>query len=1172
MLEQSLLTPDAPPALVDGPIAFPMRQDQQQQQEQGGESSGSSIGSSSSVAEADRQMLQRQFDQSGPGVGPPNLTEAMRITVSIKACASWRQVQALVLEYASSLNALHISAALTHVAQLEQRRQEAAARQQPQQQPQQQEQQLQGGEAAALAAFADDLVALADRHMAAMRTRQAANMLWAVASLSRRADMAGWRPADAFVRRLIGACDHRSAHPPQLAMSAWALGALGVAPDAEWADALLARVRDHMQSFKPSDHARLVWGLAALGITPGAEWLDHLAAAVGGQVSAARRAAAVAEQRRQRQRVQDAQMLRQRRQDEENERRLRAAAAGASDAPSAAEHSHPHAKPARAGRKDGHQQQQDDKGDLEAELRQQRERREAAAAADGDGSGSGESAGAAAEQWARPPPQFSAQDVQMVLHSLVRWGARAAPATQKMLRPLLSAAGMVMGSFDGQALSVLAWCLATLGHRPEYTWCALFLERVRAAAPAMSPQSLSNTLWALAALGVRPSERCMETLSSAAASRAGRMAPQALSNTLWALAVLDYMPPARDLEALLESSEAALPAMSAQALSNSLWASARLGLAPHGAWVGALVAQVTARDAEQSAQGLVNGVWALSRLGRGDDDPAVAQLLKRCTDLLLRQLAALDRAGGGGGRAAFGGGGGIDAAGRGEPVAVGTAEAAEAQQQAAEAFRAAARESGGLTAAEMAALLHTLALGQRKRQQPDAGCSVPQHQHGLGSVSLPVSVCTSYDGAADAAGATEPPSPAAHDAAAPRRLLPLLLQATERALPAAGAQDLAVILRTLVDLGHRPGRRFMRAWLVRSHALFAEALPIDLSHWLMALGRLRFRPPPGWLASFQVATYRRMSRFKPLDMSTTIWACGQLRLSPEPLWLQAALREAARAAPELPPQQLANLVWGLARMRQRPPEPWVSGYCEVAYRQLPNFAPHELSYTLWGLANLNSHVDKEWLSEAMAQVEGQLAADEALFSDDVWHPNQVARALWALSRLKAEPDAAFVAACLRHCFSRARRLSATAICRLLWAIGNVQGWTPPRAWVARALAATHARIGAFRGDQLTVLATSLARLEHRPSDAWLGTFAAAAQAEMGGCDGRVSLLCFVGGRPSAVCVCAVSELSASHCARCTSSHPHPYVKTPPPPPPTPRRSATCCGPSRPSTIAPTPPG
>lgn len=136
-------------------------------------------------------------------------------------------------------------------------------------------------------------------------------------------------------------------------------------------------------------------------------------------------------------------------------------------------------------------------------------------------------------------------------------------------------------------------------------------------------------------------------------------------------------------------------------------------------------------------------------------------------------------------------------------------------------------------------------------------------------------------------------------------------------------------------------------------------------------------------------------------------------------------------------------------------------------------------------------------------MEVQLRDDEDMFSEDVWQPDEVARALWALGRLKAEPDAAFLAACLRHCFSRARRLSPTAICRVLWSIGNVQGWVPPRAWVARALTATHARIGGFSAGQLSVLATSLARLEHRPTEAWLATFAAAAGATMGQCNAPV---------------------------------------------------------------------
>jgi hypothetical protein len=77
----------------------------------------------------------------------------------------------------------------------------------------------------------------------------------------------------------------------------------------------------------------------------------------------------------------------------------------------------------------------------------------------------------------------------------------------------------------------------------------------------------------------------------------------------------------------------------------------------------------------------------------------------------------------------------------------------------------------------------------------------------------------------------------------------------------------------------------------------------------------------------------------------------------------------------------------------------------------------------------------------------------------------------------------------------------------MWSIGNVQGWAPPRGWVARALAATHARIGGFRGLQLALLATSLARLEHRPPDAWLDTFAAAARARLDKSNSRVRAAC-----------------------------------------------------------------
>jgi hypothetical protein len=70
--------------------------------------------------------------------------------------------------------------------------------------------------------------------------------------------------------------------------------------------------------------------------------------------------------------------------------------------------------------------------------------------------------------------------------------------------------------------------------------------------------------------------------------------------------------------------------------------------------------------------------------------------------------------------------------------------------------------------------------------------------------------------------------------------------------------------------------------------------------------------------------------------------------------------------------------------------------------------------------------------------------------------NEVAVSLWALARLRGQPDLRLMGAALQHCFSQARQLTPKGLSMLMWSVGNME-FPPPKAWVAKLLVATQVR-------------------------------------------------------------------------------------------------------------------
>lgn len=109
--------------------------------------------------------------------------------------------------------------------------------------------------------------------------------------------------------------------------------------------------------------------------------------------------------------------------------------------------------------------------------------------------------------------------------------------------------------------------------------------------------------------------------------------------------------------------------------------------------------------------------------------------------------------------------------------------------------------------------------------------------------------------------------------------------------------------------------------------------------------------------------------------------------------------------------------------------------------------------------------------------------------------NDLAMVLWSLTRMKGQLDTNFMMSALRHCFSAARQLTPAGITMVVWALSNLT-WTPPKAWVDKALLVTHVRMHWFDAKELSMLITSLARLEYKPPASWLEGFTAAALKHM----------------------------------------------------------------------------
>lgn len=218
----------------------------------------------------------------------------------IKGARSWQQLQAIVQQNGVAMNHMHVSAVVTHMAQLHAsssgpgagssssrsgragfgsgagddllaavEARHAPRRQQQRQHQQrpsahQQHQHQQPSDSGELDAFLQLLERAVMYHLPSFEGRQLANTLWGFAKL-------GHRPPAPWLEAVLSMCHRRFStfQPQHLANTLYALMQLEYVPGSVWLSDFFAAVRTNLYGFKPGELAQLSYAGGKLRLQPG---------------------------------------------------------------------------------------------------------------------------------------------------------------------------------------------------------------------------------------------------------------------------------------------------------------------------------------------------------------------------------------------------------------------------------------------------------------------------------------------------------------------------------------------------------------------------------------------------------------------------------------------------------------------------------------------------------------------------------------------------------------------------------------------------------------------------------------------------------------------------------------------------------------------------------------
>ncbi|GAX74158.1 hypothetical protein CEUSTIGMA_g1607.t1 [Chlamydomonas eustigma] len=239
----------------------------------------------SSSSDVVRSSLDRNAQvtlvQVTTGHGDSNIRE---VTKSIKGCQTWQQVNSVCLKHGKAFNHIHVSAAITHIAQLNNQKythpfneqhdpnvlvSSSPMHEEPSTSHQASTRRSNLPEGAAQ--LMDKLLFLSRGHINRCDSRQLSNMLWAVAKC-------GHIPHPIWLKIIVSAlARHWGTYDPQhVSNVAYALALLGYDPGKAWLMRLLKESVRVLEDFKPQELSNLLYALSLMSsrYRIGSRWLS----------------------------------------------------------------------------------------------------------------------------------------------------------------------------------------------------------------------------------------------------------------------------------------------------------------------------------------------------------------------------------------------------------------------------------------------------------------------------------------------------------------------------------------------------------------------------------------------------------------------------------------------------------------------------------------------------------------------------------------------------------------------------------------------------------------------------------------------------------------------------------------------------------------------------------
>lgn len=215
------------------------------------------------------ELLLRQQKQRKRQLQLQVRREPAVLTQLIKHSTSWQRLSQLFNNLTPLFNPIHVSAAITHLAQLQE--QQLAVYQSP----------AKDSNTLALQQFVRDLTAAAVACIPDFGPRQIANSLWAINRLG-CGSLVTRKLRNAFLEAFVEKLQY--AAPQHVSMVAAAVANLGWASSTSWRSAILNAVPVRLPYFKPLELATLLHAVSRLGVAPSNAWLAGVLSACYGNM------------------------------------------------------------------------------------------------------------------------------------------------------------------------------------------------------------------------------------------------------------------------------------------------------------------------------------------------------------------------------------------------------------------------------------------------------------------------------------------------------------------------------------------------------------------------------------------------------------------------------------------------------------------------------------------------------------------------------------------------------------------------------------------------------------------------------------------------------------------------------------------------------------------------